>query len=82
MYSFQTQRTCSKQINFDVVDGKVCKVHFDGGCMGNTQGVASLVEGMEVEEVISRLKGIQCGPRGTSCPDQLAQALELYLEQK
>ncbi len=82
MYSFQTQRTCSRQINFDVVDGKVTNVHFDGGCMGNTQGVASLVEGMKVEEVISRLKGIQCGPRGTSCPDQLALALESYLEQK
>lgn len=51
------------------------------GCMGNTQGVAALVEGMEVEEVIKRLKGIDCGGRGTSCPDQLAKALEQYLEE-
>ena len=52
-----------------------------GTCMGNAQGVASLVEGMEVEEVIKRLKGIDCGGRGTSCPDQLAKALEQYLEE-
>lgn len=67
---------CSRLIDFDVQDGKVTNVRFTGGCNGNTQGVAALVEGMPVEEVIRRLKGIDCGGRGTSCPDQLAIALE------
>ena len=78
---YGTKGTCSRAIDFDVVDGKVTKTKFTMGCMGNTQGVASLVEGMEVEEVIKRLKGIDCGGRGTSCPDQLAKALEQYLEE-
>ena len=61
-----------------VKDGVITDCRFVGGCMGNTQGVAALVKGMKVEEAISRLKGIQCGMRGTSCPDQLARALEQY----
>ena len=65
------------------LDGDVIKhVEFVGGCAGNTQGVAKLVEGMDIHEVIKRLKGIDCNGRGTSCPDQLAQALEQYLEQQ
>ena len=80
MYSFKTKGVCAQQINFDVVDGKVTNVQFLGGCLGNTTGVAKLVEGMKVEDVITKLKGIKCRPT-TSCPDQLAQALELYLEQ-
>ncbi|MFQ9441983.1 MAG: TIGR03905 family TSCPD domain-containing protein [Eubacterium ventriosum] len=68
------------RVDLDVVDGSN-KYKITMGCMGNTQGVASLVEGMEVEEVIKRLKGIDCGGRGTSCPDQLAKALEQYLEE-
>jgi uncharacterized protein (TIGR03905 family) len=68
--------TCSKFINVAVEDGVVKNVQFLGGCHGNTQGIAKLVQGMKVEEVISRLKGIDCGGRGTSCPDQLASALE------
>ena len=78
---YVTKGTCSRAIDFDVVDGKVTNTNFTMGCMGNTQGVAALVEGMEVEEVIKRLKGIDCGGRGTSCPDQLAKALEQYLEE-
>lgn len=78
---YVTKGICSRAIDFDVVDGKVTNTKFTMGCMGNTQGVASLVEGMEVEEVIKRLKGIDCGGRGTSCPDQLAKALEQYLEE-
>ena len=78
---YVTKLTCSSAFDFDVVDGKVTYTKFTMGCMGNTQGVASLVEGMEVEEVIKRLKGIDCGGRGTSCPDQLAKALEQYLEE-
>lgn len=77
---YMTKGTCSRAIEFDVVDGKVTNTSFVMGCHGNTQGIAALVEGMEVEEVIKRLKGIDCGGRGTSCPDQLAKALELYLQ--
>lgn len=74
--TYKTQGTCSQAINFDIEDGIVKNVQFIGGCNGNTQGVGALVEGMKVEDVISRLKGIKCGMRGTSCPDQLARALE------
>ncbi len=77
---YMTSGVCAGAIDFDVEDGKVKNVKFIGGCMGNTQGVARLVEGMEIHEVIDRLKGIDCGGRGTSCPDQLTKALELYLE--
>ncbi len=77
---YTTQGVCATQIDFDVVDEKVTNVKFTMGCMGNTQGVAALVEGMNIEEAIRRLKGIDCRGRGTSCPDQLARALEMYLE--
>lgn len=76
-----THGVCSRAINFDVEDGKVTGVRFEGGCNGNTQGVAALVEGMEVHEAIRRLNGINCGNKGTSCPDQLAHALQQYLDQ-
>ena len=76
MQTYKTQGVCSKQIKFDVEDGKIKKVIFVGGCPGNTQGIAKLVEGMDVEEVISKLEGIRCGFKKTSCPDQLAQALK------
>lgn len=81
MYTYKTSGTCSRAINFDIVDGKVTSVEFIGGCSGNTQGVAALVEGMDAKEAISRLKGICCGFKSTSCPDQLALALEKALEQ-
>lgn len=70
------QGTCSRQIDIEIEDGIVRKVVFTGGCDGNTQGVASLVRGMKVEEVIARLEGIDCHGKGTSCPDQLARALK------
>lgn len=76
-----TKGTCSRAIDFDVENGKVKNVNFTMGCMGNTQGVAALIEGMDIHEAIDRIKGIDCGGRGTSCPDQLAKALELYLEE-
>lgn len=79
---YTTRGTCSRLINFDVDGDKVKDVQFVMGCHGNTQGVAKLVEGMDIHEVIKRLKGIDCNGRGTSCPDQLAQALEQYLEQQ
>ncbi|MBQ4497491.1 MAG: TIGR03905 family TSCPD domain-containing protein [Spirochaetaceae bacterium] len=76
--TYKTSGTCSTKIDFDVVDGLVRNVKFTGGCNGNTQGVATLVDGMKVEDVIQKLKGIRCGFRPTSCPDQLAKALEGY----
>ncbi|HAV90679.1 MAG TPA: TIGR03905 family protein [Eubacterium sp.] len=80
MMIYQTKGTCSRAIKFDVEDGIVKNVQFDGGCNGNTQGVAILVEGMPIDEVIKKLKGINCNGRGTSCPDQLAIALTQYKE--
>lgn len=78
MNTYKTHGTCSRSIEFEVTDGIITDCRFIGGCMGNTQGVSVLVKGMKVEEAIRRLKGIQCGLRGTSCPDQLARALEQY----
>lgn len=76
---YTTNGTCSREIDFEVVDGKLHNVKYLGGCNGNLQGVGALVEGMEVQEAIRRLKGIRCGMKATSCPDQLATALEQYL---
>lgn len=73
---YKTKGVCSTQINFDVVDGKVRNVSFVGGCNGNLQGIGRLVEGMDTQEAISKLEGIQCGFKSTSCPDQLAAALK------
>ena len=75
---YKTKGVCSQEITFDVQDNKLTNVQFVGGCACNTQGVARLVEGMEVDEAIRRLDGIQCGPRPTSCPDQLARALKQF----
>lgn len=75
-FTYQPQGVCSAQIDFEVEDGIVRNVHFTRGCNGNTQGISALVEGMRVEEVVKRLKGTNCNGRGTSCPDQLARALE------
>ncbi len=80
-YQYRTQGVCSRNITFDIADGKVTNVHFDGGCNGNTQGIARLVEGMPVEEAIRRLSGITCGLKSTSCPDQLSKALAKALEE-
>lgn len=74
------RRVLIRSIEFDVVDNKVYWIlSLRGGCSGNTQGVAALVEGMDVNEAIKRMKGIKCGFKPTSCPDQLANALEQYL---
>ena len=76
MYSYAPKGVCSKKINFKIVDDKITEVVFTGGCPGNLLGISSLVKGMEVQEAIKRLKGISCGDKSTSCPDQLALALE------
>ena len=73
---YATNGVCSREIEFDVIDNKLTNVRFIGGCSGNTQGVARLVEGMSKEEAIARLEGIRCGAKSTSCPDQLAKALK------
>lgn len=67
--------TCSRMVIVDAEDGVITDCKFVGGCSGNTQGVAALVKGMTVEEAIRKMKGIKCGMRSTSCPDQLAKAL-------
>ena len=75
-YHYKTRGVCSRAIDIELEGGVIKSVRFTGGCNGNTQGVASLVRGMDVNEAISRLKGIDCGGKGTSCPDQLAKALK------
>lgn len=78
MYTYKTRGVCSRAIEFELENGKITSCRFIGGCAGNTQGVAALVTGMDAQEAIRRLKGIQCRS-GTSCPDQLATALEQAL---
>jgi len=75
-YSYKTKGTCSQMINFEVENNKVKNVQFLGGCNGNLKGIGALVEGMDIDEVISRVEGVRCGMKATSCPDQLAQALK------
>jgi len=75
-YKYKTKGTCSQHILFEIEDNKLKNVEFIGGCNGNLKGIASLVEGMPVDEVIARVDGIRCGMKQTSCPDQLAQALK------
>ena len=77
---YKTSGVCSNAIDFDVVDNKVTNVKFIGGCSGNTQGVAALIEGMDIDEAIRRIEGIKCGFRPTSCPDQLSKALKQFKE--
>lgn len=75
--TYQTSGTCSQQIDLDIdEDGRVWNVQFLGGCNGNLQGIGRLVNGMKVEDIKERLAGIRCGYKNTSCPDQLARALE------
>jgi len=75
-FEFRTKGTCSQMIFFTIEDGRVYNVEFMGGCNGNLQGIGKLVDGMLVDEVITRLEGIHCGMKPTSCPDQLANALK------
>jgi len=81
MFKYKTHGTCSKEILFDVQDNKLCNVSFVGGCNGNLQGISLLVEGMDIDDVIKKIEGVNCNGRGTSCPDQLAQALIAYKKQ-
>ena len=74
-FTYRTKGTCSRSITFDIEDGVVRNVQFEGGCNGNLKGIGAIVDGMKVEDVIDKLSGIRCGFKSTSCPDQLAQAL-------
>ena len=74
-YDYKTSGTCSQRIYFEIEDNKLKNVQFLGGCNGNLKGISSLVDGMNVDEVISKLEGTTCGMKSTSCPDQLAKAL-------
>lgn len=80
MNTYKTQGVCSSEIDFEIEGNIIKSVHFIGGCSGNTQGVASLIAGMDIDDAINRLDGIKCGFRPTSCPDQLARALKQYKE--
>lgn len=80
MYTYRTSNVCSREINIDVKDGKIENVSFVGGCQGNLSAISKLIKGMPVDQVIDTLKGNTCGPRSTSCADQLAQALEAIKE--
>ena len=79
-YSYRPQGTCSKLMTFDLEDGVIKKLEVIGGCSGNLQGMAKLVEGMKAEDAVKKLRGIRCGFKPTSCPDQFAIALEQALE--
>lgn len=79
-YTYKPEGVCSYKMIIEVEEDTIKKVTIEGGCAGNTVGVSRLVEGMKIEEAIKRLKGIQCGYKGTSCPDQLAKALEEIIE--
>ena len=76
--TYKTKGTCSRSIEFDVEDGVLQSVRFADGCDGNLQGISNLVKGMMVEDVIEKLRGIDCDGKGTSCPDQLSKALEAF----
>ncbi|MBQ7965211.1 MAG: TIGR03905 family TSCPD domain-containing protein [Ruminococcus sp.] len=79
-HTYIPRGVCSRMIEVEIEDDVIVSCKFLGGCSGNTQGVAKLVVGMDANDAIERLKGIDCGGRGTSCPDQLANALEEALE--
>ena len=78
--SYVTKGVCSRKIDIQVDNGIITSVKFVGGCAGNTQGISALIKGMSVDEAITRLSGIRCGFKSTSCPDQLAKALKEYQE--
>ena len=78
-YTYRTKGTCSRSITFDIEDGVVRNVRFEGGCNGNLKGISRLLKGMKAEDAIARMEGTTCGPRPTSCPDQIAKNLKKAL---
>ena len=81
-YTYTPRGVCSRRMTVEIEDGIIRSVEVLGGCSGNLQGIASLVKGMPAREAIDRLKGIRCGWKDTSCPDQFARGLEAALEQR
>lgn len=81
-YSYRPKGVCSRQMTFDLENGVIHNLKVEGGCDGNLKGIGALVEGMEAKDAIARLRGITCGPKRTSCPDQLSYALEEALASK
>ena len=81
-YNYRTQGVCSRSISFDLEDGIISNVKFDGGCNGNLKGISALAEGKPATEIIDVLTGITCGFKSTSCPDQFAKALKSAMEEK
>jgi uncharacterized protein (TIGR03905 family) len=75
-YNYKTKGTCSRSIEFEINDGVISNVRFEGGCNGNLKGIAALAEGKKPEEIIEALAGIRCGFKSTSCPDQFSKALQ------
>ncbi len=80
-FSYNPKGVCSMRMDFDVEDNKIVSLNVIGGCDGNLKGISKLVQGMNVDDVISKLEGTTCGRKKTSCPDQLATALKLYKEE-
>lgn len=80
-FTFRPRGVCAQMMDIEVEDNKLKSLKVMGGCSGNLQGISKLVEGMDIDEVISRLEGIRCGFKNTSCPDQLAKALKMYKEE-
>lgn len=81
-YTYRPKGVCSQMMEMDIEDNKLKSLKVTGGCRGNLQGIAKLVEGMDIDDVINRLDGVRCGFKSTSCPDQLAQALRHYKEEQ
>ena len=81
-YTYMTRGVCSRRMTVELEDGIIRDVRIEGGCSGNLQGISRLIVGMKAEDAIARMKGIQCGGKSTSCPDQLSIALTRALEQE
>ena len=79
-FKYKTKGVCSQEMRFEIEDNKIKNITIIGGCHGNLQGISALVEGMDIDDVIARLKDIHCGYKETSCPDQLSKALEIAKE--
>lgn len=80
-YKYIPNGVCSREMNFEIEDGVIKTLNVVGGCNGNLKGISSLLSGMKVDDAIKKLKGIECGYKSTSCPDQIAKALEKYLQE-
>ncbi len=80
-YTHRNQGTCSRSVSFDLENGLLKNIRFEGGCNGNLQGISRLLEGVPADEAVKRLSGIRCGMKATSCPDQLAQAIAAALKE-